>query len=65
MLEFKHVRTGSVYSVSQTLRYRVNAKNGVGYSSLWSEEVVLNPDNKPSGMTPVTLSSVLPDAITI
>jgi hypothetical protein len=65
VLEFTHIRTGSVYSVSTQLKYRVIAENGVGMGSVYSSELVLNPDTAPTGMTAISATSVTPFAIII
>jgi hypothetical protein len=65
VLQYTHVRTGSVYSVSQQLRYRVIAENGVGMGTIYSPELVSNPDTEPIGMDPLFIVSVTPYSITV
>ncbi len=58
VLNYTQFRTGSYYSVSTTLRYRVTAQNGVGLGTACSEELVINPDTSPTGMDAISVSSV-------
>lgn len=58
VLNYTQIRTGTYYSVSATLRYRVKAQNGVGLGTAYSTEVVINPDTAPTGMDPISAASV-------
>jgi|LauGreDrversion4_2_1035121.scaffolds.fasta_scaffold89767_3 hypothetical protein len=57
VLNYTQIRSGSYYSVSAILRYRVTAQNGVGMG-VPSEELVISPDKAPTGMDPIGVDSI-------
>ena len=65
ILQFTHVRSGSFYEPTSTLKYRLRAENGVGMGTAYSNILVLNPDTAPTGMDPLSLVLCEPYNITI
>ena len=64
LLAFEYTHTSlTVFNSSFTLMFRVRAQNGVGFSNVYSQVLVVTPDTKPVAMTAPTLISVTKTSI--